>query len=79
MYSTPVEHKVTPFLVKCLCRQLFEGLDYLHKNDIIHRCGFWNLVILGSRMLTQGYSDIKMQNILLTAKGVLKIGLLYLT
>lgn len=74
-----MEHKVTPFLVKCLCRQLFEGLDYLHKNDIIHRCGFWNLAILGPRMLTQGYSDIKMQNILLTAKGVLKIGLLYLT
>ena len=45
--QTPVEHKVTPLLVKCLCRQLFEGLDYLQKNDIIHRCGFWNLVVLG--------------------------------
>lgn len=68
-----------PCVVKCLCRQLLEGLDYLHKNDIIHRCGFWTLGILDPRMLIQDYSDIKMQNILLTAKGVLKIGLLCLS
>ncbi|RPB17152.1 Pkinase-domain-containing protein [Morchella conica CCBAS932] len=40
--------------VKCLMKQLLEGLEYLHKHDIIHR-------------------DIKMSNLLLTAKGVLKI------
>ncbi|MCJ1475068.1 hypothetical protein MMC13_003728 [Lambiella insularis] len=40
--------------VKCLFKQLLEGLDYLNRNDIIHR-------------------DVKMQNLLLSAKGVLKL------
>lgn len=46
--------KFTMSQVKCLFRQVLEGVDYLHRNDIIHR-------------------DLKMQNILLTAKGVLKL------
>lgn len=46
--------KFTLSQVKCLFRQVLEGISYLHMNDIIHR-------------------DVKMQNILLTAKGVLKL------
>ncbi|KZF19046.1 Pkinase-domain-containing protein [Xylona heveae TC161] len=46
--------KFTMGQVKCLFRQVLEGIEYLHRNDIIHR-------------------DVKMQNILLTSKGTLKL------
>lgn len=56
MASLIDEHRVHFSLgeVKCLTRQLLEGLEYLHRKDIMHR-------------------DFKMENLLLTAQGVLKI------
>ncbi|KTW25868.1 hypothetical protein T552_03142 [Pneumocystis carinii B80] len=42
------------YLVKCLMKQLLEGVEYLHRQNIIHR-------------------DLKMSNLLLNAKGILKI------
>ncbi|KAG5439033.1 hypothetical protein PCANB_002365 [Pneumocystis canis] len=46
--------KYTQSEVKCLTKQLLEGVEYLHKQNIIHR-------------------DLKMSNLLLNAKGILKI------
>lgn len=53
-------------------RQLVEGLEYLHRHDIIHRYS-------PSKVLRQVHAnintrDIKMSNLLLTAHGILKIG-----
>ncbi|KTW28738.1 uncharacterized protein T551_02588 [Pneumocystis jirovecii RU7] len=49
-----VSIKYTQSEVKCLTKQLLEGVEYLHKQNIIHR-------------------DLKMSNLLLNAKGILKI------
>ncbi|KAK9477866.1 kinase-like domain-containing protein [Lipomyces japonicus] len=49
-----VRVKFTISEVKCLMSQLFEGLDYIHSNGIIHR-------------------DLKISNLLLNSKGILKI------
>ena len=57
--------------VKCLFRQLLEGLDYLHRNEIIHRYGNDSALNIPGLWHAR---DVKMQNILLTAKGVLKLG-----
>ncbi|QSL65866.1 hypothetical protein MERGE_000145 [Pneumocystis wakefieldiae] len=46
--------KYTQSEVKCLIKQLLEGVEYLHRQNIIHR-------------------DLKMSNLLLNAKGILKI------
>jgi hypothetical protein len=54
-------------VVKCLFRQVLEGVDYLHKNDIIHR--FW--IVLN--WLTS--RDLKISNLLLNSRGILKIGM----
>ena len=45
---------LTESQVKCIMKQLFEGLHYLHCNFIVHR-------------------DLKVSNLLLTEKGILKI------
>ena len=57
--------------VKCLYRQLLEGLEYLHKSDIIHRYGIFGNSLCPPLNMSR---DVKMQNILLTAKGFLKLG-----
>jgi hypothetical protein len=55
-------------VVKCLFRQVLEGVEYLHKNDIIHRSG------VPCAALT--FRDLKISNLLLNARGILKIGIL---
>ncbi|OTF80897.1 hypothetical protein BLA29_000169 [Euroglyphus maynei] len=54
--ATLIDCKIhfTESQIKCLMQQLFHGLEYLHKNFIIHR-------------------DLKVSNLLLTDKGLLKI------
>lgn len=64
------DYELTLGPVKCVFRQLLEGLDYLHKNDIIHR---YALSFFGLHGLKFD-RDVKMQNILLNAKGVVKLG-----
>lgn len=53
-------------------RQLVEGLEYLHRHDIIHR--YFPLKVLGQVHANIDTRDIKMSNLLLTAHGILKIG-----
>src|SRR5437764_13977794 len=54
-------------VVKCLFKQVLEGVDYLHKNDIIHRYRpFWMVLI---------FRDLKISNLLLNSRGILKIGI----
>ena len=53
--------------VKCLFKQVLEGVEYLHKNDIIHRF-FPHVLILHIR-------DLKISNLLLNSRGILKIGM----
>lgn len=54
-------------VVKCLFKQVLEGVEYLHKNDIIHRFDLlWTLLM---------YRDLKISNLLLNARGILKIGI----
>jgi len=53
-------------------RQLVEGLEYLHRHDIIHR--YFPLNVLGQVRANIDTRDIKMSNLLLTAHGILKIG-----
>ena len=41
-WSLLKNHKFSSSEVKCLMKQLLEGIEYLHKNNIIHRdlkCG----------------------------------------
>jgi hypothetical protein len=53
--------------VKCIFKQVLEGVEYLHKNDIIHRLVDYDMFINIDR-------DLKISNLLLNTKGILKIG-----
>jgi len=73
------------YVVKCLMKQLMEGVEYIHKQDIIHRYVLTHHISISySPSLFLGTSnlifsllisrDIKMSNLLYTHNGVLKLG-----
>jgi len=45
--------------IRCICRQMCEALEFLHRNTVIHR-------------------DLKAGNVLLTADGCVKLGMLFI-
>jgi len=53
-------------VVKCLFKQALEGVEYLHKNEIIDR--------FRRRGHNLTIRDLKISNLLLNSRGILKIG-----
>ena len=58
--------------VKSLMKQLLEGVEYIHKHDIIHR--YTSQKCLSLADTNAKCSDIKMSNLLYTNNGILKLG-----